>query len=99
MSKLTKDEIVTLQVLNEKGKSKRAIARQLNVSEGTVRYHLRRQAASATDGRKKQPLIEKQNLAVTGTCYEGAATDQLTAPKPLGRMARKLDEIGAMAVE
>lgn len=53
---------MTLQVLNEKGKSKRAIARQLNVSEGTVRYHLRRQAASADDGRKKQSLIEKLGL-------------------------------------
>jgi len=61
--KLTKDEIVTLQVLAQKGQSKRAIARQLNVSEGTVRYHLRRQAASATDGRKKQSLIVKLGLA------------------------------------
>ncbi len=62
MAKLTKDEIVTLQVLNEKGKSKRAIARQLNVSEGAVRYHLRRQAVSASDGRRKQTLIERLDL-------------------------------------
>ncbi len=62
MAKLTKDEIVTVQVLYQKGNSKRAIARQLHVSEGTVRYHLRRQAASATDGRKKQTLIEKLGL-------------------------------------
>jgi len=66
LAELTKDEIVTLQVLlqvlTQKGQSKRAIARQLNVSEGTVRYHLRRQAASATDGRKKQTRIEKHNL-------------------------------------
>jgi len=53
---------VTLQVLSEKGKSKRAIARQLNVSEGTVRYHLRRRASSATDGRKKRTLIETLGL-------------------------------------
>lgn len=53
---------MTLQVLAEKGNSKRAIARQLNVSEGTVRYHLRRQAASAVDGRKKQPLVVKLRL-------------------------------------
>ena len=62
MAKLTQDEIVTLQTLGQKGQSKRAIARQLNVSEGTVRYHLRRQAAGSTDGRKKQTLIEKQLL-------------------------------------
>lgn len=62
MAKLTKDEIVTLQVLKEKGQSKRAIARQLHVSEGAVRYHLRRQAARTTDGRKKQTRIEKLHL-------------------------------------
>jgi len=62
LAKLTKDEIVTLHVLNEKGKSNRAIARQLNVSEGTVRYHRRRQVASASDGRKKQSLIQKLGL-------------------------------------
>jgi transposase len=63
LAQLTKDEIVTLQVLTQKGTSKRAIARQLNVSEGTVRYHLRRQSAAASDGRKKQSLIEKLGLA------------------------------------
>jgi len=62
LSKLTKDEIVTLQVLVQKGQSKRSVARQLKVSEGTVRYHLRRQAASASDGRKKQTQIEKLGL-------------------------------------
>ena len=59
MAKLSKDEIVTLQVLGEKGKSNRAIARQLDVSEGTVRYHRRRQAQAASDGRTKKTLIEQ----------------------------------------
>ncbi len=62
MAKLTKDEIVTLQVLVQKGQSKRSVARQLKVSEGTVRYHLRRQAAAASDGRKKQAQVEKLGL-------------------------------------
>jgi len=62
LAKLTKDEIVTLQVLFQKGQSKRSIARQLKVSEGTVRYHLRRQATAASDGRKKQTQIEKLGL-------------------------------------
>lgn len=53
---------MTLQVLNERGKSNRAIARQLNVSEGTVRYHLRRQATGAKDGRRKQTLLERHGL-------------------------------------
>jgi len=62
LAKLTKDEIVTLQVLVQKGQSKRSVARQLKVSEGTVRYHLRRQAAAASDGRKKQAQVEKLGL-------------------------------------
>ena len=63
MAKLTKDEIVTLQVLNQKGESNRAIARRLGVSEGAVRYHLRRHAAEASDGRRKRCLIELLGLA------------------------------------
>ena len=42
MAGLRKDEIVTLQVLKEKGVSNRAIARQLNVTEGALGYHLYR---------------------------------------------------------
>jgi transposase len=62
LAKLTKDEIVTLQVLHTKGESNRAVAKRLSVSEGTVRYHLRRQANSASDGRQKQALIEQLDL-------------------------------------
>ncbi len=62
MAKLTKDEIVTLHTLGQKGQSNRAIARQLNVTEGAVRYHRRRHVAAATDGRKKQSLIESLSL-------------------------------------
>lgn len=53
---------MTLQVLSEKGQSKRAIARELGVSEGVVRYHLRRQATGAKDGRKKLCLVDKLGL-------------------------------------
>ena len=63
MAKLGKDEIVTLQVLKQKGESNRAIAKRLNVSEGTVRYHLRRASAQACDGRRKASAIEKSGLA------------------------------------
>jgi len=62
LAKLTKDEIVTLQVLHTKKESNRSIARRLHVTEGTVRYHLRRQAAAASDGRKKQTQLEKLGL-------------------------------------
>jgi transposase len=62
LAKLAKDEIVTLQVLHTKGESNRAIAKRLSVSEGTVRYHLRRQANSTRDGRQKQTLLEQLGL-------------------------------------
>ena len=62
MGKLTKEEVVTLQVLKQKGESNRATARRLGVCESAVRYHLRRQQAGSTDGRKKLGLIEKLEL-------------------------------------
>src|SRR6185295_4566966 len=45
---------VTIKTLAAKGVPNRAIARQLSLSEGTVRYHLRRQACGAIDGRARQ---------------------------------------------
>lgn len=62
MAQLTKEEIVTLQTLGQKGQSGRAIARQLKVTEGAVRYHLRRKSSGAVDGRKKPTLIEQSSL-------------------------------------
>jgi len=51
--KLTKEDIVTLKVLRQTGETNQAIAARLGISEGAVRYHLKRQAQAATDGRKK----------------------------------------------
>lgn len=51
MPRLRREERVTIEVLAEKREPQREIARTLEVSEGTVRYHLRRQAAGAVDGR------------------------------------------------
>ena len=45
---------MTIKTLAAKGQSNRAIARQLELCEGTVRYHLRRIAAGAVDGRSRQ---------------------------------------------
>jgi len=42
---------MTIEVLHERGVSKRAIARQLGVDEKAVRYRLRRLASGAGDGR------------------------------------------------
>src|SRR5512145_1104260 len=45
---------MTIKHLATRGQSGRAIARLLGVGESTVRYHLRRQAAGAVDGRSLQ---------------------------------------------
>lgn len=50
---LKPEEIVTLSVLKAKGQANTQIAHTLGVSEGTIRYHLRRQGH--TDGRKDKP--------------------------------------------
>ncbi len=45
---------MTVKVLDQRGVSHCAIARTLGVTEGAIRYHLRRQAAGAIDGRSRQ---------------------------------------------
>jgi hypothetical protein len=51
--KLSEEEIVTLKVLHGKGQSNGAIAQLLGVTEGAVRYPLRR--AGVADGRRNKP--------------------------------------------
>ncbi len=63
MAKLLEEHIVTIRVLNERGESKCSIARTLGVTEGAVRYHLRRQASGAVDGRRKILQLEALGLA------------------------------------
>jgi transposase len=60
--KLTKEEVVTIEVLRLKGETNQAIAARLGITEGTVRYHLRRQAQQASDGRAKISLVESLQL-------------------------------------
>jgi len=57
MAKLGLEARMTIQELAKRGVSGRAIARTLEVSEGTVRYHLHRMAEGATDGRAKQEFL------------------------------------------
>ncbi len=51
---------MTIRVLKDKGQPNTKIAEMLGVTEGTVRYHLRR--VEAVDGRKKRFLIEQWGL-------------------------------------
>ncbi len=53
---LRPEDIVTINVLGEKGMPSRAIARTLGVTEGAVRYHRRRRADGAVDGRRNKPF-------------------------------------------
>jgi transposase len=54
---------VTIEVLQQRGQSQRQTARILGVSEGAVRYHLRRTSEGAADGRLKPSRIEQLGLA------------------------------------
>ncbi len=73
-SRLRAEEVVTIGVLAERGTSHCQIARTLGVTEGTVRYHLRRRASRAEDGRRRQvrravvvaPVIEAWIAARSG---------------------------------
>ena len=52
--KLDRETRMTIMVLARNGQSGRSIGRMLGVDEKTVRYHLRRQARNAVDGRSRQ---------------------------------------------
>ena len=54
MARLLREDRMTIKALGARGQSNREIARLLGVSEGAVRYHRRRQAAEASDGRACQ---------------------------------------------
>ena len=43
MAKLTREDRMAIKALAQRGVSNREVARQLGVTEGTVRYHRRRE--------------------------------------------------------
>lgn len=61
---------MTIRVLAERGTSHCQIARTLGVTEGTVRYHLRRAAEGAEDGRRRQPRRAAALAEVIGAWME-----------------------------
>ena len=54
MGRLDAEAKTTMSFLMWKGQSKSEVARLLGVTEGTVRYHAKRVAAGAVDGRSNQ---------------------------------------------
>lgn len=71
--RLRREEIVTIQVLAEKGQNHCQIARALGVTEGTVRYHLKRQAEGAMDGRTRRPYKAEAVAEVIRCWFEDRA--------------------------
>ena len=63
MAQLTREQIVTIQVLHQRGQPATRTARLLGVTEGTVRYHRRRALEGAADGRRKPSQVEQAGLA------------------------------------
>ena len=57
MAKLSREDVVTLETLAGRGFALRDIARKLGVSEGAVRYQLRRRSEGAVDGRSRQAFL------------------------------------------
>jgi hypothetical protein len=45
------------------------------------------------------PRHTQERILIDQACYEGPGTAQVLPPKPLGRMARKLQEIASLPVE
>lgn len=82
MAKLTREQIVTIQVLHERHQSQSETARILGVSEGAVRYHLRRAREGATDGRLKPSQIERLGLADVVDHWWQAQVDLLGQQRP-----------------
>jgi len=54
--RLREEEVMTIQVLHERGCSNREIARQLGIREGAVRYRLARLERGVSDGRSDKPF-------------------------------------------
>ena len=56
MGRLGREEIVAMEVLVGQGEKRAAVARRMGVTEGAVRYHLKRAALGRGDGRQGKPM-------------------------------------------
>ena len=82
MAKLTREQIVTIDVLHRRDQSRCQTARILGVSEGAVRYHLRRAREGAGDGRRKPSRIEQLGLAEAVAHWWRAQAQTLGQQRP-----------------
>ncbi|MBV8075170.1 MAG: hypothetical protein JO284_02165, partial [Planctomycetaceae bacterium] len=82
MAKLTKEQIVTIEVLHQRGQSATRTAQILGVTEGAVRYHLRRARDVARDGRRKPARIEVLGLEAAVAHWWHAEAERLGGERP-----------------
>lgn len=82
MAKLGREQVVTIRVLEQQGQNHCQTARLLGVTEGAVRYHLRRAAAKAIDGRGKTFLIERLGLEAAVREWWTAQEEHLRGVRP-----------------
>jgi transposase len=82
LATLTREQIVTIEVLHQRDQSHCQTARILGVSEGAVRYHLRRARDGAADGRRKPSQIEQLGLAEAVAHWWRAQAEVLGQQRP-----------------
>ncbi|GMV83594.1 MAG: hypothetical protein AMXMBFR7_47780 [Planctomycetota bacterium] len=82
MAKLGKEQLVALHVMHRQGQPNTATAKLLGVSEGTVRYHVKRAAEGSIDGRQKDHLIERLDLEEVVRSWWSAQAESLGADRP-----------------
>jgi transposase len=82
LAKLTREQIVTIEFLRQRGQSAAQTARILGVTEGTVRYHRRRGRDGASDGRGKPFQVERLGLEAAAEQWWHAQVEALGDERP-----------------
>jgi transposase len=82
LAQLTREQIVTIQVLHQRGQPATQTARLLGVTEGTIRYHRRRARDGAADGRRKPFQVEQHGLAEVVEQWWHAQAEALGDDRP-----------------
>jgi transposase len=82
LAKLTREQIVTIEVLRQRGQSAAQTARILGVTEGAIRYHRRRARDGASDGRRKPFQVERLGLEAAVEQWWHAQAEALGEERP-----------------
>ena len=84
LAKLTREQIVTIEVLCQRGQPATQTARILGVTKATIRYHRRRTREGATDRRRKPLQVERLGLAEVVEHWWHAQVEALGDDRPPG---------------